>query len=113
MIEVRGLMAEVIKKLSETTEYNQYQILLERVKTQPELYRRIGEFRRRSLMLQFNGDIDPIHANNELQKEFGDLQHNGLANDFMVAERRYCNIVRSLQEQLLEGANVSTDFLEG
>ncbi|MCD7824664.1 MAG: YlbF family regulator [Clostridiaceae bacterium] len=112
MIEVRQLMAEVIKKLSETTEYNQYHTLLERVKAQPDLYHRISEFRKKSLALQLSDNVNPIQANNNLQNEFGDLQNNGLANDFLVAEHQYCTMVRSLQEQFLDGVGISTDFME-
>ena len=112
MKEVKELMSAVTKKLSETGEYNQYHILLERVKAQPELYRRIGEFKRRNMALQLSEQASSVHANNELQKDFRDLQNNGLANDFLAAEHQYCTMVRELQEQFLEDVDVETGFLE-
>ena len=54
MNEVEILMEEVTKRLPETKEYNQYKNLLERLKEQPDLYHRVGEFRRRSIMLQMS-----------------------------------------------------------
>lgn len=94
-------------------EYNQYKNLLDRMKAQPELYRRVSEFRKRSVAMQMEEGNNAISANNSLRNEFLDLQNNGLANDFFVAERQYCRMVRKLQECFLEGAQIETDFLEG
>lgn len=104
-------MKNMVDRLHATKEYNQYRNMLERVKGQPELYGRIGEFRRRGISLQLAENT--IQANNELQNEFRDLVNNGLANDFFVAERQYCRIVKKLQEIFLEGAGVETEFLDG
>ena len=47
------------------------------------------------------------------QKDFADLQENGLANEFFAAEHKYIAMVKELQEQFLEGSAVETSFLEG
>lgn len=114
MSDINELMAEVTRNLTMTKEYNQYRNLLERLKAQPDLYRRVGEFRRRSIQIQMQmeNSENAIHGNNELNNEFLDLQNNGLANDFFVAERQYCRIIRELQDCLMEGAQVETSFLE-
>ena len=112
MNDVEQLLEELIRKLPETRSYNQYHTLLRRVKEQPELYQRIGDFRRRSLWIRTAENIDKIHESNVLQNEFMDLQSNGLANDFMIAERHYCNFIRELQEKLLMGAEIETEFLD-
>ena len=111
--EVEILMEEVTKRLPETREYNQYKNLLERLKEQPDLYHRVGEFRRRSIMLQMSDNVCAVHANNELQNEFRDLQNNGLSSEFLAAEHQYCQMIRRLQEKFLESAQIETDFLEG
>lgn len=113
MSEVENLMMTLVEKLHATKEYNQYRDLLQRVKGQPELYGRIGEFRRRGISLRMAENINAIQANNDLQKEFRDLLSNGLANDFLVAERQYCRMVKELQEKFLEGARIETEFLDG
>lgn len=113
MNEINALMSEVTRKLPMTKEYNQYKNLLDRLKTQPDLYRRVGEFRRRSVAMQMEDTGNAIHANNALQNEFLDLQNNSLVNDFFIAEHQYCRMIRELQEQFLESAMIETDFLEG
>lgn len=112
MNEVNKLMNEIARKLPDTKEYNQYKNLLDRLRAKPDLYRRVGEFRRRSIGVQLGDRGNAIHANNELQNEFHDLQNNGLVNDFFVAEHQYCRMIRDLQEILLESAQIETGFLE-
>lgn len=112
MNEVNELMNEIARKLPDTKEYNQYKNLLDRLRAKPDLYRRVGEFRRRSISVQLGDRGNAIHANNELQNEFRDLQNNGLVNDFFVAEHQYCRMIRDLQEILLESAQIETGFLE-
>lgn len=113
MNEVELLMKELTKRLTDTKEYIQYKNLLERVKTQPELFHRIGEFRRRGISINMGHGENLIQENNNLQNEFRDLQNNGLVNDFLVAEHQYCVMIRNLQKQLLEGAQIDVSFLEG
>lgn len=112
MNEIEELMGNLIQRLQMSKEYNQYKNLLERLKAQPDLYRRVGEFRKRSVAVQIEEENNAISANNRLRTEFLDLQNNVLANDFFVAERQYCRMVRELQERFLEGAQIETDFLE-
>lgn len=112
MNEINELMNRIVMKLPETKEYNQYKNLLDRLKAQPDLYRRVGEFRRRSIGIQLGDENNAVHANNELQNEFRDLQNNGLVSDFFVAEHQYCRMIRDLQEKFLESAQIETGFLE-
>ncbi len=112
-IEVENSVQNLIRALNGTTEYNQYHNLLERIKKQPELYERVADFRRRSLWIRTAEDIDRIHEVNNLQNQFKDLQNNGLTNEFMIAESQYCHLVQDIQQKLLEGADIETEFLDG
>ncbi len=112
MNEAEEMMQKLIDTVKSTREYNQYQTLLEHIKAQPELYNRIREYHRRSIVLQLSDTQDFIQENNSLQKEFYDLQNNGLSNEFFAAEHQYCTMVKNLQKQFLEGIHIETDFLE-
>lgn len=112
-LEVEEIMVNLIEAIKNTREYNQYHNLLENVKEQPELYNRIGEYHRRSLLMQMSDSENFIYENNKLQKEYYDLQNNTLSNEFFSAEHQYCVLVRNLQKQFLEGIKIETDFLEG
>lgn len=112
MDEIKQMIEDLVVKMKSTQEYNQYQSLLGRVKAQPDLYRRIGEYRRRSLWVQMKDGEDFISENNNLQNEFQDLQNNGLANEFLAAEHQYCGMVKQIQNQFLEGVEIDTSFIE-
>ena len=70
--ETQLLMEQLMEAVKRTQEYNQYQTLLESVKKHPDIYRRIGEFRRGSIVFQMTDHANPIEENNALQKEFAD-----------------------------------------
>jgi cell fate (sporulation/competence/biofilm development) regulator YlbF (YheA/YmcA/DUF963 family) len=110
--EAQVLMEQLVEAVKRTQEYNQYQTMLENVKRYPDLYRRIGEFRRRSLTVQMTDCANPIEQNNALQNEFSDLQKNGLANEFMVAEHQYCMMLRELQGYFLDSTGLELGFLD-
>lgn len=112
MKEMEALMEQLIMRIRMSNEYNQYRNLLQRVKSDEGLYARIGDYRRRSLWVQMQDGEGFIHGNNELQKEFVDLQESGLASEFLAAEHQYITMIRKLQESLLEGAELDTSFLE-
>lgn len=112
MGEIELMMDQVLQEIKNTREYNQYQNVLQRVKAQPDLYRRIGEFRRKSIMMQMRDGENFIAENNNLQKEFADLQNNGLAGEFFASEQQYCNMVRQLNHHFLEGVQIDTSFLD-
>ena len=78
MNEMKQLMTELTDRLRKTNEYNQYINVLSRLKQDPELYARIGDYRRRSLWIQMQEGEAFIQGNNGLQKDFADLQENGL-----------------------------------
>ena len=84
MNEMKQLMTELTDRLRKTNEYNQYINVLSRLKQDPELYARIGDYRRRSLWIQMQEGEAFIQGNNGLQKDFADLQENGLANEFFA-----------------------------
>jgi Protein of unknown function (DUF964). len=113
LLQPEEIMDNLINALKGTSEYNQYHNLLEHIKSQPELYNRISEYRRRSLAMQMSDSENFIHENNKLQKEYYDLQNNALSNEFFSAEHQYCVMVRNLQNKFLEGTGIETDFLEG
>ena len=65
--ETQLLMEQLVDAVKRTQEYNQYQTLLENVRKRPEIYQRIGEFRRRSIAFQMTDHANPIEENNQLQ----------------------------------------------
>lgn len=109
--ESQILMEQLVDAIRRSQEYNQYRSLLESMKNHPELYQRVGEFRRRNILFQMTDHANAIEENNELQKEFADLKSNGLASEFMAAEHQYCRMIKGLQDYLLENIDLEIDIL--
>jgi len=105
-------MEKVIALIHSSQEYNQYQNLLDTIKSQPEIYQRIAQFRRRSVLIQMQENVDMISENNNLQNEFYDLQQNGLASEFMAAEHQYVQMLREIQTEFLDKIDLAIDFLD-
>ena len=112
MTEIEILTNQLTEAVIKSKEYNQYKSILEKIKSQPDLYNRIGEYHRRSLALQLSDCENIIYENNKLQKEFIDLQNNGLSNEFFAAEHQYCSLVKKIQNTILEAVDIDTGFLE-
>lgn len=110
--ETQLLMEQLMEAVKRTQEYNQYQTLLESVKKHPDIYRRIGEFRRGSIVFQMTDHANPIEENNALQKEFADLQTNGLANEFLAVEHQYCMMIKRMQGYFLDHLDLELEFLD-
>ena len=68
MNEMKQLMTELTDRLRKTNEYNQYINVLSRLKQDPELYARIGDYRRRSLWIQMQEGEAFIQGNNDCRK---------------------------------------------
>lgn len=86
--------------------------MLDRIKSQPDLYHRIGEFRRRSLAIQMSESNNKIQENNNLQNEYRVLLTNGLSNDFFVCRTSILRNDSGNSKELLENAHIDTGFLE-
>ncbi len=110
--ETQALMEQLVDSVKRTQEYNQYQTMLESVKKHPELYQRIGEFRRRGIIFQLTDHSNLIEEVNGLKVEFSDLEVNGLASEFMAAEHQYCMMIRRLQKYFLEHLDLELEFLD-
>lgn len=113
MKEIDEALKRLVDTIKSTKEYNQYQTLLNKVKSEPELYNRICDYRRQSLALQLSDNENFIQENNDLQNRFADLLNIGVSNEYFAAEHQYCVMIRKIQEYYLEQIGIETDFLEG
>ena len=119
MGETERIMDQLLQQVKSTREFNQYQNLLQRVKAQPDLYRRIGEYRRRSIAAQMRNGEDFIAENNNVQKEFADLQNNGRGRDrhffsgsIVGSEGHFAGERKCFAEQTEERHDLSAKYSE-
>ena len=84
-----------ILEVKQSPEYQEYQVQLERIKQQPELYARVNEFRKRNFELQ-NSEYSEnlMERADELEREYAGLRENSLVEDFLEAELDFCRMMQ-------------------
>ncbi|MCR5279260.1 MAG: YlbF family regulator [Lachnospiraceae bacterium] len=94
MSDLSSLSKHVVDIFKSTVEYNDYRILLDRIKEEPRLYDRVLEYRRKNFNILQDDIEDDIAQMDDLVNEYDDLLGNPLVNDFITAEAAFCKMVR-------------------
>ncbi|MBR1477573.1 MAG: YlbF family regulator [Lachnospiraceae bacterium] len=81
--------------------YKRYCEQQARVNEQPELKRRINEYRKKNFELQnTNSTLDKIE---EFEREFEGFRDDELVNDYLAAELAFCRMMQRIDVQLIAG----------
>jgi cell fate (sporulation/competence/biofilm development) regulator YlbF (YheA/YmcA/DUF963 family) len=104
---------DLIKAIKKTKEYIKYQELLKNVMQDELLYGKINDIRRRNLSMQVSEGTDLIEENTKLYVEYTKELSNSLVKEFLSAEARYCNMVKLVNDKIMESLDFDIDFLEG
>jgi cell fate (sporulation/competence/biofilm development) regulator YlbF (YheA/YmcA/DUF963 family) len=111
MSEVLELSSKLNKEILNSDTYRNYIKCKEKLKEHPELLRGFVEFKRRNNDIQNNENIDnPFDEINDLCKEFDELMHDTIVNDFIRAERKFCRMMKNIYDVIAEGFEL--DFTE-
>ena len=105
--ETKNLVLEIRK----SNEYNQYQRLRRRLSKDPELMRRVDDYRRACFEIQAGeteeGDEDRLI---QLVKDHESLLQDATVNEFLISERRLCRMIRNITSAVTEAANLHLDL---
>lgn len=83
--------------------YKEYLYQRERIKKQPELYKKVNEFRQRNFDLQNEADSDDIFDRMEaFDREYEEFRENPLVDDFLSAELAFCRMMQEVYMLLAE-----------
>lgn len=94
IIEATRKLAEIIRQ-SDT--YQEYLNQREKIKTQPELYDRVNEYRQKNFDLQNESDSEDLFDRMEaFEREYADLRENPLAEGFLKAELAFCRMMQDV-----------------
>lgn len=105
-----------IKNLTEsvrnTYEYKRYIENLSILKSKPELYARVCEFRRRNYELQ-NSDVDSNLYDSVMRfrTENAELRKDALVNDFLQSELGVCRMLQNICNEIMDNVDIDIDFL--
>lgn len=111
MTDIEYNMKNLVRTIKSSNEYNQYHRLLEKIKTNDELYNNMREFRRRSFEIQMQNSDDSIERLSALRNDFAGTINNSMVSEFLIAELRLNKLARQINASILEGFDFDVDFL--
>ena len=104
---------QLADEIMNSEEYKSYRILLEKIKEQPDLYRKVCDYRKHNFELQ-NMDMDRNMYDEVMrfQMENANIKSDELVRDFLNAELSVCRIVQDVNRILMEKIEFDIEFLE-
>ena len=98
--EETNLFAELLRK---TDIYLEYTEARNAIKQDPELYRKVNEFRQRNFDLQHNTrEEDLMDAADAFERENEEFRANPLVDRFLGAELALCRMLQEVSLQVIE-----------
>lgn len=98
---VKKATERFIEEIRQSDIYKEYNFQKEKLKKQPALFERVGEFRKRNFDLQSNTQGDDLLAKlDAFEKEFEEFRANPLVDDFLRAELAFCRMMQEVNVQI-------------
>lgn len=87
--------------------------MLAKIKEQPELYERVGDYRKRNFELQ-NMDVNDNMFDEVMrfQMENSAIRKNALVNQFLKAELSVCRMLQGITRTISDNVELDIDFLK-
>lgn len=83
--------------ICESDTYKEYLLQREKIKTQPELYDKVNDYRQKNFDMQNEADsedlLDRIEA---FEREYAKFRENPLVEDFLQAELAFCRMMQDV-----------------
>ena len=110
--EIDGNVSVLIESIKKSEEYNHYMDCLERLKSNPELYAQVCDYRRRNFELQNSEDNRNLYDQvMRFRAENSALRRNAQVNEFLQAELGFCRMMRDINNRLMSGIEFDIEFL--
>lgn len=111
MKKVSDATDELVLAIQNSDFYKEYHKLYAEIEKNPALLKRVNEYRKRRFEIQVSNISDYTNMQNQLQNEFNDIHNNELTLEFLIAERRFSNMMKQVNHTILDGGNMNINFL--
>ncbi len=102
---------DLIRAIKESEEYKKYHALYAEIELNPNLLKRVNEYRKRRFEIHLSNTQDYTSLQEELYKEFNDIHSNELALEFLIAEKHFSNMMKQVNHSILDGVDMDIAFL--
>lgn len=113
MHKIEVLKLQLCEAIRNTVEYKEYKRLEAIIDKDPDLRRRVDEFRSQNYSLQHDENIaDVFDASNELNQRYADLRKQDAVNRYLTAEICLCRLVQDVCKTVVDSVDFDIDFLK-
>lgn len=102
----------LIHAIRESEAYIHYQRAQEALMQKPELNQLVNEFRKRKFFMQLQKNENFLQESEILCKEYDELLHNELVEEFLEAEQKLSKMMRQVSNRIFGCIDMDIDFLE-
>ena len=98
---------ELVQAILASEEYREYLECFAKIKEQPELYERVGDYRKRNFELQ-NMDVNDNMFDEVMrfQMENSAIRKNALVNQFLKAELSVCRMLQGITRTISDNVEL-------
>ncbi len=94
---VREATEYFVEEIRKSDIYKEYNLQKEKLKKQPELFAKVGEFRQKNLALQESAQGDDLFEKlDAFEEEYEEFRANPLVDDFLRAELAFCRMIQEV-----------------
>ncbi len=102
----KKLEANIIKfveAIRETETYQKYSVQLTIIKNEPELFKKVNEYRWKNYELQNTSQVDQLFdMMDAFEKEYEKFRENPLVDSFLNAELAFCRMMQDINVFITE-----------
>lgn len=102
MNEINAALDGLVQVIKESEMYNRYQRAKEELSKEPELEKRVHEFRRKNFQIQNSGNANLFDEVDQLEKENTNLRRNPVVEEFLSSELAFCRTIQQVNWALIE-----------
>jgi cell fate (sporulation/competence/biofilm development) regulator YlbF (YheA/YmcA/DUF963 family) len=110
MNEIIAESRAINRRIKSSKEYNKYIYARNALKSNEELYAQVCEYKKRNYEIQTYGGDNPYDEMVQLERDYDELLHNSLVNEYIRAEGRICRLMRDMFAEIT--ADLTFDFLD-
>lgn len=98
------------RMIKNSKEYSKYIYARNALKMHDELFAKVQEYKKRTFEIQNYGSENPYDEVIQLGRDYDELLHNSLVNEYIRAENRLCKLMREMFGEIT--ADLTFDYLD-
>lgn len=110
MDEMNTALNGLVQAIKDGQEYKRYQLAREELHKEPELERKVHEFRKKNFQIQNSGNVNLFDEVDRLEQENTEIRRKPIVEEYLSAELAFCRIVQRINWTLIEQLDFDLGF---